>query len=188
MATSINLGARVTVLVGCLTIAVAVGCSVPNPVAPTDRPFPSAPSLTSTDDVDDGTTDCPPDATSCDTVTTAERQSLWWDVQQGVKWWDPDCAAIGYHMQDKVLHGDIRKFPTIAARPWVTGSWQPVPNVAGADQISFRSDLWSSAWTSERLLTAIHEGVHSYHRGGSFDHTYAVGFGTYWAEDNCFNY
>jgi hypothetical protein len=185
MAIPINIGVRLTVLAACLTVAVTVGCGVTNPVAPTDRSFPSAPNLTSSDDIGDGG-NCPPDATACDTVTTAERQDLYWDLQNAVKWWDQDCARIGQHMQDTVLNADIRKFPPIAARPGVTGNWEAV-GPAGREQISYRSDLWQSGWFSERVLTSIHEGTHSYW-GTGLNHTYALGWGTYWAEDNCFNY
>jgi hypothetical protein len=46
----------------------------------------------------------------CEELTASERQDLWVDIEFGIKWYDPNCAAVGEAMQDFVLTGDVRKY------------------------------------------------------------------------------
>lgn len=163
----------------CIAIA-ATACEVTNPVAPGS---PSVhPSATYGSDQSTDAADCPPDVApaDCQPLSQTERQTLWWDVQQGIKWWDENCAAIGTKIQDQITTGDMRKFPSASA--WY-GYWREQAN--SGSQVSIRSDRLG--WYDTRLNTMLHEGVHVRWYNNYFAHTYALG-GTFWAENNCVNW
>ena len=173
----------------CAALTVA-GCDAANPVAPAPAAFPSAPN---TDDEDIGDGDACPSIVppeDCVPLTQAERQQLWWDIQNGIKWWNGPCGNLGAHLQDFVTYRDIRKYAINRNfwPSWAVGFWDPQDRYTGAPQISF-DWAYHQGWPSEAVKTLMHEATHSYRGMGSLAHSYdPVGPGTYWVEDQCINW
>jgi len=132
---------------------------------------------------DYGDTQCPPDVNPADCVpmTAAERQLLIDDLQLHVRWDEPDCAQIGYIMEDFAWNGDMRTFPQYSTF-W--GWWQHANYQfpGQPEQISFEQSQLQG-WSSQRIITTIHEGVHSFYQQGNEAHAY-----TDWYENYCINW
>lgn len=117
---------------------------------------PSAPSF----QVDDGSEECPPESTNCTPLSQDERNTLWWDIQLSIHWWDPACADVGLQMQDYTQTGDIRKYDLAIVNGRTTvGAWQKFPD--GSTQISFHQLLFDPSRAGQRTTTAMHEGHHA---------------------------
>jgi hypothetical protein len=50
-----------------------------------------------------------------------QRQNLWFDIQNGIKWYTQECASIGYAAQDFANSGDLRTWNDPSS-PW-TAFW-----------------------------------------------------------------
>lgn len=174
------------VLAGLLALGISA-CDAPSALAPRHTSGPLAPNFD--EDAGDGSTDCPPGvpAWDCVPLTQAERTEIWWDVQQGVKWYIGICASIGSHLQDFVATGDVRKYnrPTFGGP---VGFYQEIAPSTGVRQISYDL-IYHQGWNSERTRTFLHEGTHSFRNMGSqIDSWDPLGPGAFWVENNCFNW
>lgn len=114
-----------------------------------------------------GDGDCPPEATSCVSLTGPERDSIYFDIQRMIKWDIPDCALAGYKMQDMAVYGDVRKFsaPMIDGR--VTWGYYEPATTNYPEQISFNTLVFQQGYQSDRAVTGVHEGRHAVHIGGT---------------------
>ena len=191
MASRMKRVGQAVVFAGWIVLAVAA-CDGRSPLAPARESFPTAASLD--DDVGDGSQACPPGISlvDCEFLTQQERQELWWDIQNGVKWFNSTCAAIGARAQDFVLYGDIRKYDGTQIRisnpNFAVGYWQLHFYMTGLPQISY-DRVYTQGWTSERTRIIMHEATHDYRQMGDLADSWdPLGPGTYWIENNCYNY
>lgn len=122
--------------------------------------------------------DCPPQVYTwqCEPLNQQERDDLYWDLMQGIRWEEPGCSAVGFHIIDFIQYGDVRKFQDFD-NVVTTGYWQKFSD--GSERISFNSRIMG--WRSERTATALHEGWHSHSRGGDES-------GAYSFENQCINW
>jgi len=90
-------------------------------------------------------------------------------------------------VQDFVSTGDVRKYHRPAfASP--VGYYQEFAPGTGQRQISYDL-IYHQGWDSERTRTFLHEATHSYRNmGNEIDSWDPLGTGTYWVENNCFNW
>lgn len=146
-----------------VALIVAVACDGLEPAGPNGAGAITRPGF----EVGTGETNCPEEVPEADCIplTWQERQTLWWDLDVGIKWYEPACFDVGEQLQDFVLTGDVRKWPEGKAGTTI-GFWELV-GVNPVDQISFDEKLFRQGWMSERTLTAIHEGFHLHRQGGS---------------------
>lgn len=128
---------------------------------------------------EDDAYDCPRQvpANECVSLTQAERTSLWWDVQVGVKWEIQACKDVGLAIQDFVLYGNVRKWPD-QRYPYWNGAYRH-PSLIRTARVSLNDKLFGQGWTTERTRTTMHEG---FHHAGYDDEYAAAAF-----EDYCVN-
>lgn len=123
----------------------------------------------------------PPEA--CEPMSSAERQTLYWDILQGVKWDIEECATVGNRALDHAQYGEMRKYPMLSS--YFDGYWQPASrNPWGTgDIIAIRADRMLIH--GDRMQMMVHESSHSrWNRG---EHGFAL-YDPYWAQYNCINW
>jgi hypothetical protein len=92
----------------------------------------------------------------CEPLTSDEKSTLYWDIENGIQWWKSWCAEVGEEMQDFVMYGDARKWHL--ENDGTMGIWQLFNN--GNERVSLNDVLFQQGWHSQRLYTLIHEGHH----------------------------
>jgi hypothetical protein len=114
----------------------------------------------------------------CMPLNETERENMIWDLQRGIQWWDPDCAAVGNHMVDFMRYGDVKRYPNDGVS---AGVWQLF--TTGEQRISFNDVIVWQGWssTADRVRAMIHEGWHSYTMSDDED-------GAYTFEDGCIDW
>ena len=128
---------------------------------------------------DTGEAECPdyvPEE-ECLPMDPGQRQSLWFDIQNGIKWYTQECADIGYAAMDFVNTGDMRTWNDPSS-PW-TAFWSKA-NAQRGQRVAIRRDRMS--WQSLRLRDMMHEGTHSFYQDGQ-----SVEDAASWVEYNCLN-
>lgn len=138
-----------------LTTVVAIGaCSSFEATAP--LPVPDQPQLSTEIGEEECPQDVPPE--DCRDVTPAERAQLLNDVDEGIKWWDPNCAAVGYAMRDYVMWGKVTRH--VGGNTWGVTRISQNPYVR-VKAISFRDTLFTvGMYLTLRRQTVVHEGFH----------------------------
>lgn len=171
-------------VLGVATFACVAASSFACDRAPTS-PSALTPNGTGTANYEDyGDTACPPDVpdSECVPVTAEERERIRSDIMDYVRWEVPECRNMGLAILDFAENGDLRKFPEYSTF-W--GWWQHA-NYAypgQPEQISFERSTVTQGWSSQRIMTAIHEGTHRYYQAGPEVEDVALFY-----QDHCINW